>query len=124
MAVGISGSARRALANILAEVAPVAAGAAASAMSIGCAEFTARVLPAALPAVLHAGLATIPTAVVAAQAETKLPALQISSKVLLQRYSVENVACRGGSGDQMETWEQCGKRDYIAALLGYIGITP
>jgi hypothetical protein len=54
----------------------------------------------------------------------KLPALQISSKVLLQRYAVENVACRGGSGDQTETWEHCGKRDYIAELLSYIGITP
>ena len=75
-------------------------------------------------ALLLGGLATIPTAVVAAQAETKLPALQISSKVLLQRYAVENVACRGGSGDQTETWEHCGKRDYIAELLSYIGITP
>ena len=41
-----------------------------------------------------------------------------------QRYAVENVACRGGSGDQTETWEHCGKRDYIAELLSYIGITP
>ena len=75
-------------------------------------------------ALLLGGLATIPTAFVAAPAETKLPALQISSKVLLQRYAVENVACRGGSGDQTETWEHCGKRDYIAELLSYIGITP
>ena len=53
---------------------------------------------AALAAAMLGGLATIPTAAVAAPAETKLPALQISSKVLLQRYAVENVACRGGSG--------------------------
>jgi hypothetical protein len=124
MAVGIGGAAPRALVNVFVGVAPAAPGAVASAMSIGCAAFTARVWPAALAAFVLAGLATIPTAAVAVQAETKLPAFQISSKVLLQRYAVENVACRGGSGDQTETWEHCGKRDYIAELLGYIGITP
>ena len=111
MAVGLGGAVPRALANVFARMALAAPGA-------------ARVWPAALAAAFLVGLATIPNAVVAAQAETKLPALQISSKVLLQRYAVENVACRGGSGDQTETWEHCGKRDYIAELLSYIGITP
>lgn len=29
--------------------------------------------------------------------------------------------CRGGSGDQVETWQACGARDYVAYLLGTLG---
>ncbi len=36
---------------------------------------------------------------------------------LLQDYARYNDSCRGGSGDDNETWKACGARDYISFLL-------
>ena len=36
---------------------------------------------------------------------------------LLQDVAVLNSNCRGGSGDNSETWRACGARDYVAFLL-------
>lgn len=36
---------------------------------------------------------------------------------LLQDEAALNTRCRGGSGDDNETWEACGARDYVGYLL-------
>jgi hypothetical protein len=75
MAVGIGGAAPRVLANVFAGVALVAPGAG------GCAAFSDRVWPAALAAVLLAGLATIPPAQ-GADALATVSALQIAEATI------------------------------------------
>ena len=36
---------------------------------------------------------------------------------LLQDEATLNTRCRGGSGDDTETWQACGARDYVGYLL-------
>ena len=36
---------------------------------------------------------------------------------LLQDEAALNTRCRGGSGDDTETWQACGARDYVGYLL-------
>ena len=40
---------------------------------------------------------------------------------LLRDESVLNDNCRGGSGDDTETWQACGARDYVGFLLAQRG---
>lgn len=40
---------------------------------------------------------------------------------LLQDYALYNQRCRGGSGDDIHTWEACGARNYIGFLLSIEG---
>ena len=40
---------------------------------------------------------------------------------LLQDYGVYNEQCRGGPGNDANTWKACGARDYIGYLLGRLG---
>jgi hypothetical protein len=41
--------------------------------------------------------------------------------LLIQDFGKYNNACRGGSGDQSETWVACGSRDYASDLLYEFG---
>ena len=41
--------------------------------------------------------------------------------MLIQDFGTYDEACRGGFGDQTETWEACGSRDYAADLLYEFG---
>jgi hypothetical protein len=41
--------------------------------------------------------------------------------LLIQDFGKYNDACRGGSGDQNETWAACGSRDYASDLLYEFG---
>jgi hypothetical protein len=40
---------------------------------------------------------------------------------LLEDVVTLNTRCRGGSGDDMETWMACGARDYVSYLLSERG---
>jgi hypothetical protein len=41
--------------------------------------------------------------------------------MLIQDFGRYDEACRGGSGDETETWEACGSRDYASDLLYEFG---
>ncbi len=41
--------------------------------------------------------------------------------LLIQDFGKYDDACRGGSGDQSETWVACGSRDYASDLLYEFG---
>ena len=41
--------------------------------------------------------------------------------MLIQDFGRYDEACRGGSGDQTETWVACGSRDYASDLLYEFG---
>ena len=41
--------------------------------------------------------------------------------LLIQDFGKYDDACRGGSGDQSETWVACGSRDYASVLLNEFG---
>ena len=59
----------------------------------------------------------------AAFAQT-LDGQQLSPEVvaLLQDNEIYNSRCRGGSGDDPETWVACGARDYSGYLLNQAGV--
>jgi hypothetical protein len=40
---------------------------------------------------------------------------------LIQEWVGQNLACRGGSGDESSTWEACGARDVTARRLNELG---
>ena len=41
--------------------------------------------------------------------------------LLLQDFATYDEACRGGSGDKIDTWMACGSRDYASTLLYEFG---
>lgn len=43
------------------------------------------------------------------------------TQALLADEAILNDRCRGGSGDDMETWQACGARDYVGYLLSQRG---
>ncbi len=54
-------------------------------------------------------------------AATPLIAQDAETIRLLQDEAVLNSNCRGGSGDNSETWQACGARDYVGYLLSQRG---
>lgn len=50
-----------------------------------------------------------------------LPTTDELIDILVQDFHSYDSSCRGGSGDQNETWTACGSRDYAATLLAKFG---
>ncbi len=63
----------------------------------------------------------ISTALWAALPSSPLLAHSAEDEPLLQDYARYNGRCRGGHGDDMETWRACGARDYVGFLLNRRG---
>jgi hypothetical protein len=49
------------------------------------------------------------------------PTNDVLVALLIQDFGKYDDACRGGSGDQSETWVACGSRDYASDLLYNFG---
>jgi hypothetical protein len=54
-------------------------------------------------------------------AATPSLAQDAETKQLLRDESVLNDNCRGGSGDDTQTWQACGARDYVGFMLAQRG---
>ena len=64
------------------------------------------------------GMAAILLVPAVAPADAQMPGLD----ALLADAAAYDARCRGGSGDDPETWQACGARDYIYWLLGTQGL--